>query len=72
MIASNAIAAMISRPIFKARSRDSVLTRTASVTCAGGRRGLGQRFLQPVVADEVDAVEIDLRLKLRGQLRCWR
>ena len=67
MIVSSARPAMISSPIFSARSRASVLTRTASATCAGVGRRPPHDFLQPVVADEGDVVEIDLRLDLGRQ-----
>ena len=60
---------MISRPIFSARSRASVLTRTASSTCSGVAVVRCHHAPQPVVADEVDAVEIDLRLDLGRQRR---
>ena len=61
---------MISSPIFSARSRASVLTRTASVDLLPASRScLPCTLSQPVVADEGDVVEIDLRLDLRRQHR---
>ena len=51
---------MIRRPIFNARSRASELTRTASSTCAGVAVVRSITLLQLIVADEGDAVEIDL------------
>ncbi len=63
---------MMRRPILSARSRASVFTRTASVTCSGDRGRALQRAAQAVVADKGDAVEIDLGLKLRRQHRARR
>jgi hypothetical protein len=68
MIVRNAKSTLTSRPILSARNRASVLARTASAPLRRGGGGAGEDGMQMVVADEVDAVEIHLRLELGRQL----